>query len=661
MGEVAMRELIHRLNEYRDAYYNKSKSLVPDSEYDYLFDLLKQMEEDTGVILSNSPTQTVGYEVKSKLKKVKHDIPLLSLAKTKDVADLSKFSHENPTLLMLKYDGLTVELIYEDGELVQASTRGDGYTGEDITHNARTFTNIPLTIPYKDHLRVVGEAIIHKNDFDRINDNLPAGEETYATARNLAAGSVRLLDSKICAERNVAFMLWDVLEGLDNVDGIIADSRTSKIAYCGTLGFEPPIECYYSANVKPEQFTVDTLSLKEIALSEGIPIDGMVLKYNSFSYSKSKGSTSHHNNDGIAFKFEDEKTETTLRDIEWSIGRTGQLTPVAIFDPVELDGTMVSRASVHNLTYVKDLDLHIGDHIQIYKANQIIPQIFKNISAENRNQKQDIEYPIVCPVCGMKTIVVYVNNTATLYCNNDDCVGRKLEAFEHFVSKPAMNIDGLSGATLERFMKLGWLHDFSDIYNLNNYAPQIEKMEGFGKRSCEKLLSSIESSCNVDLDKFIVALGIPNIGKTAAKQIAKDCSFKIDNFKQRVNHHYDWTMLDDFGKIMSDSINEWFADADNLDVFEKLLEHLNFNMNEEKSVVENPFNGKIVVVTGSLQHFTRDSINAKLEELGAKAAGSVSKKTDYLICGEKAGSKLAKANELGVPVLSEEEFMRMLS
>ena len=308
---------------------------------------------------------------------------------------------------------------------------------------------------------------------------------------------------------------------------------------------------------------------------------------------------------------------------------------------------------------MKEFDLHIGDKIQIYKANAIIPQIFKNLTMEESGKRGNPSYPLKCPICGAPTDVEFVNNTETLYCSNPSCVGKQLEAFEHFVSKPAMNIDGLSEATLERFMKQGWLYDFSDIYLLNCYASEIQKMDGFGKRSCEKLLKSIENSRSIDLDHFIVALGIPNIGKTAAKQIAKDCGYKIDTFNQRINHHYDWTMLDDFGQVMSDSINEWFESVENVGLFAKLLECLHFNANEQTEAMENPFNGKTVVVTGSLQHFTRDTINSKLEELGAKSSGSVSKKTHFLIAGEKAGYKLIKAKELGIPILTEEEFMRM--
>lgn len=371
-----LKETTNKLNHYRDLYYNYNESVISDSEYDALFDRLKEMEANTGIVLSNSPTQTVGYEVCSKLTKVNHDIPLLSLGKTKDVNDLYEFLKEHPAILMLKYDGLTVELIYNNGTLVQASTRGDGYVGEDITHNAKTFKNIPINIPYKGFLRVVGEAIIHKDDFQVINDNLPKGEKPYANVRNLASGSVRQLDSGVCATRNVAFMLWDVLEGLDDI-AKNPDSRLSKFDACFGLGFAYPF-CVSNIHQKGElKISIDLM--KDNAASEGVPIDGLVMKYDSISYSKNKGGTSHHNNDGIAFKFEDETADTVLQDIEWSLGRTGQLTPVAIFDPVDLDGTVVSRASMHNLSIVRELlgKPYVGQKITVAKQNMIIPQIIK--------------------------------------------------------------------------------------------------------------------------------------------------------------------------------------------------------------------------------------------------------------------------------------------
>lgn len=654
MNSIKMKNFVETLNKYRDAYYNESQPMITDSEYDSMFDELKRMEEETGIVFSNSPTVTVGYEVKSKLQKVKHDIPLLSLDKTKEISDLVKFIQENPCIMMFKYDGLTVELIYNNGHLIQASTRGDGHIGEDITHNAKTFNNIPISIPYTGFLRVVGEAIIHESDFRTINDNLPAGEKPYANARNLVSGSVRQLNSAICAERNVSFMLWDVLEGLDDTQ---AATRMNKIYFCEEMGFMSPCIDYFD-RIDKKSLSYRIERMKNEAIERGIPIDGLVVKYDSISFSKQKGGTTHHNNDGIAFKFEDERAITTLREIKWSLGRTGQLTPVAIFDPVELEGTVISRASVHNLSYLKDFDLNIGDKIEVYKANMIIPQIFKNLSAEKRAAKIGVQYPEFCPECGQPVEVQHVNNTDTVYCVNPHCSGKRLSEFEHFVSKPAMNIDGLSEATLDRFIQNGWLNIFADIYRLDQYRAKIVKMDGFGTRSYEKLWNAIQNSRTVDFDKFLVALGIPTVGKTAAKSISKYCHGNVTEFEHLLNQDFDWSRLDDFGQITSDNIKNWFQDSINVQNYKKLLNYVKFTK-PESSTQHSEFTGKIVVVTGTLQHFTRDSITSKLEELGAKVSGSVSKKTDYLIAGEKAGSKLTKAQQLGVNILTEAEFLEM--
>ena len=669
MGEKVKRihELVKQLNEYRDAYYNRAESLVVDSEYDRLFDELKALETDTGVVLMNSPTSTVGYDVKSKLEKVSHDIPLLSLDKTKDVDELVKFMGNHKCLLMYKYDGLTVELIYNDGKLIQASTRGDGYTGEDITHNAKTFKNIPLTIPYNGFLRVVGEAIIHKHDFQKINDNLPAGEKPYANARNLAAGSVRQLDSAVCDTRNIHFMLWDVLEGLDDLPTLddlfpASDSRMTKFFACERLGFELPYVCRFEQESSAFIIQDAIEHMRDQAIEKGIPIDGMVMKYDSISYSKQKGGTSHHNNDGIAFKFEDETAETVLREIEWSMGRTGQLTPVAIFDPIELDGTIVTRASVHNLSYIKDYDLNIGDKLKVYKANMIIPQILENISATERGTKHGVQYPDACPVCGGSIRVEQVNDTESVYCDNPKCNGKKLGKFSHYVSKPAMNIDGLSEATLEKFINSGWLTDFTDLYHLNRYDKEIMRMEGFGKRSYDKLMTAIEASKSTTLTRLLISLGIPYIGKTASKAISNYCAGDPYKFIELINDDFNWMQLEDFGEVMSASLKDWFSDDDNFKLYHCIVGHLNIQIEKviTTPVADNPFNGKTVVATGSLQNFTRDGIGKKLEELGAKVGSSVSKKTDYVIAGEKAGSKLTKAKELGVPVLTETEFVAMI-
>ena len=649
-----IRELVAYLNECRDSYYNKNNSLIPDNEYDKLFDELKILESETCYILANSPTQTVGYETKSFLTKVKHSIPLLSLDKTKDVDELKKFPKGQDCLFMFKYDGLTVELIYNHGELYQASTRGDGYIGEDITHNAATFINIPKKINYNGYLKIVGEAVIYFDDFKKINESMPEGE-TYANPRNLAAGSVRQLDSSICAKRNVRWQLWDVLEGLDDVTG---NTRLEKINYLVDLGFEKPDFLTYSESVDKENLSSMVTFLQNKAKKIGMPIDGLVMKYNDIAYSKQKGGTSHHNNDGIAFKFEDEVAITTLKDIEWSLGRTGQLTPVAIFEPVELDGTVIERASVHNLSMVLKLHLHVGDKLEIYKANMIIPQILRNLS-EDKNEY--IIIPDKCPHCGESTTIETINNTQVVSCINPLCKGKELFSYEHFVSKPAMNIDGLSDATLQKFIAKDYIHSFADIYRLDRYADEIKVMDGFGERSYQRMWNAIQKSRNTTLDRVINALGIPNIGKTASKDIARFCRGDVNVFIAFAKEGYDWTQLKDFGSIMSNSIRDYFAEQINVDKFVDLLTYLNLEQQNSAEIKENPFQNKTVVVTGSLVNFTRDSINAKLEELGAKAAGSVSKKTDYLIAGEKAGSKLAKAKDLGVPVLTEEEFINLIN
>lgn len=655
------------LKRHCDLYYNFNSPEITDAEYDRLFDELKFLENKTGVTLSGSPTSTVGYDVKSKLEKVSHDIPLLSLDKTKDVDELVKFMGNHKCLLMYKYDGLTVELIYNEGNLIQASTRGDGYTGEDITHNAKTFKNIPLTIPYNGFLRVVGEAIIHKHDFQKINDNLPAGEKPYANARNLAAGSVRQLDSAVCDTRNIHFMLWDVLEGLDDLPTLddlfpASDSRMTKFFACERLGFELPYACRFEQESSAFIIQDAIEHMRDQAIEKGIPIDGMVMKYDSISYSKQKGGTSHHNNDGIAFKFEDETAETVLREIEWSMGRTGQLTPVAIFDPIELDGTIVTRASVHNLSYIKDYDLNIGDKLKVYKANMIIPQILENISATERGTKHGVQYPDACPVCGGSIRVEQVNDTESVYCDNPKCNGKKLGKFSHYVSKPAMNIDGLSEATLEKFINNGWLTDFTDLYHLNRYDKEIMRMEGFGKRSYDKLMTAIEASKSTTLARLLISLGIPYIGRTASKAISNYCAGDPYKFIELINDDFNWMQLEDFGEVMSASLKDWFSDDDNFKLYHCIVGHLNIQIEKAITtpVADNPFNGKVVVATGSLQNFTRDGIGKKLEELGAKVGSSVSKKTDYVIAGEKAGSKLTKAKELGVPVLTETEFMAMI-
>jgi len=652
-----IRKLTKYLNECRDSYYNNNESAISDKEYDELFNELSSLEKQSGWSLANSPTHNVGYEVKGKLSKVVHPIPLLSLDKTKSINEIENFAGDQECLIMLKYDGLTVELLYENGILTQASTRGDGHIGEDITHNAKTFCNIPLTIPYTGTLRLVGEAIILKKDFEAINTSITDGKQ-YANPRNLASGSVRQLDGEICASRKIHWMLWDVIEGLD---GIKRGSRFERLVYCDKkLGFEWPYLFLY----REKNDDLCTLNnyiefLRKAAHNNGIPIDGLVIKYDSIEYSRQQGGTSHHNNDAIAFKFEDETETTTLRDIEWSMGKTGQLTPVAIFDPVDLEGTEISRASLHNIGIAESLRLVIGDEIEIYKANAIIPQILRNRT--KHRIYNGISTPSNCPSCNMPTTIVLANSSKNLYCTNENCNGKLLYRFENFVSKPCMNIDGLSVSTLEKFISRGWLRSFSDLYKLDQYMDEIVKMQGFGMKSYEKMWKAIEESKTVKLENFVHALGIEGIGKSASKIISRFCCGNIKKFLELTTSHFDWSSLPDFGEVMSGNIKKWLSSEGNFNEMNKLINIMNFIVSVNKTSYDNPFSGKTVVVTGSLFLFTRASVHELLEVRGAKVSGSISKKTDYLIAGEKAGSKLSKAKQLGITVLTEKEFSILIS
>lgn len=645
-----IKDLVKQLNQYRDEYYNKNSPTVSDSQYDKLFDELKQLEEQTGFIMSNSPTQSVGFEVKSKLEKVAHSIPLLSLDKTKQTDDVLRFMGNKPCLLMLKYDGLTIEIEYNNGELIKGSTRGDGHTGEDITHNVKTFKNVPLKINYKGYLKAVGEAIIYKNDFETINNNLPIGVEKYKTPRNLVSGSVRQLDSKLCSERQVYFMPWDVLEGLDG------DSRFDKLQKLTMLGFPTNSDLFYIENGTTTDRLDEIINiLKGKADRKNIPIDGLVIKYDSIEYSKSLGGVAHHNRDGLAYKFADETVDTTLLNVEWSMGRTGTLSPVAVFQTVELDGTDVSRASLHNISIIENLKLGIGDNISVQKCNLIIPQI-----VENYTQSNSLEIPNTCPICNSKTKIEQLNDSKELICTNSNCKGKLLSKFTHFVSKAGLNIDGLSEATLEKFIDNGWLKTFSDIYDLKKYKNEIINMDRFGKKSYEKLIHAIENSRNVTLDHFIVALGIPNIGKTASKTISKFFKGSWITFENAILGGFDFTVLDDFGQIMNNSIYDWYKFVKEPNIWAGLSYKMNFTelniTSENTATTNNKFQGKTIVVTGSFENYTRDTMQVKLESIGAKVSSSVSKKTDYVMVGKDAGSKLTKARDLGIEILSENDI-----
>lgn len=654
-----IKELISKLNEHREAYYNNQSPTISDYEYDLLFDELKSLEESTGIVLSNSPTQIVGCEVKSNLEKVKHSHPMLSLDKTKSVKELQKFAGNQDCILSLKLDGLTVLLTYDKGQLVQAETRGSGEEGEIITHNAKTFENIPLYINYKGRLEVEGEAIITYEDFNNIN---AVSKTEYKNPRNLVSGSVRQLDSNIAAQRHIKFITWKVPSSIENFEN--NDSFLHRLLFVKGLGFDVvPLLTYVNGTYDEEHIDEMIEALKNIADEMGYPIDGLVMTYGNIPYGESLGCTGHHPKHSIAFKFYDEEVETTLRSIDWTMGKTGVITPTAIFDPVEIDGTMIERASVHNVSILTKLELMIGDTITVYKANQIIPQIAENLSANERHQRNNYQYtvyPSECPVCGGHTEIKQDNDSKVLICTNDNCKGKLLGKLTHFASKNAMNIEGLSEATLEKFIELGWVNSFKDIFTLNDRFTELVKLSGFGEKSVKKLLNSIEKSKNITLDRFIYALSIPLIGKSASKTISKHCNGSYDKFYQLFEECFNWTELEDFGATMALNLDgymdEWWREVNDL------ANEMTFIMPQTVNTSSIDLSGKTFVITGSLNHFTnRDEAKEKIESLGGKVAGSVSKKTSYLVTNESSGSsKYNKAIELGIPIITEEELLNMI-
>jgi len=654
-----IRELIKRLNQYRDSYYNKSVSEISDHEYDNLFDELKKLEEETNIVMSNSPTHTVGYEVKSKLKKVKHSHPMLSLDKTKLIDDLKKFAGDKDCLLMCKMDGLTVLLTYENGELIQAETRGNGEEGEIITHNAIIFENIPLHIDYKGHLETEGEAIITYDDFEKINNNLPE-DERYKNPRNLVSGSVRQLDSNIAAQRHIKFIVWKVPE---IEDGINSDNAfLFRLIFAKDLGFDiVPFYSYSNNTSDKENCEYLIENLKEQSKIKGYPIDGLVMTYNDISYGESLGKTGHHPKHSIAYKFYDDVYPTRLLDVEWTMGKTGTLTPTAVFEPVETEGTMVERASLHNLSIMKDLGIISKyQEIGVYKANMIIPQVDYAKKVDNVTVEEEIKIPKICPICGAKTQVVKDNDTEVLICTNPNCTGKLLGKLSHFVSKNAINIYGLSEQTLQKFVDLGWLNSFQDIYHLSEHKEEMYKLDGFGKKSVDKLLDSIEKSRNTSLDRFIYGLCIPMIGKTASKDIANHFNYDYETFRQYgIVTHYKG--INGFGDSMNDSIHNYLRNSHMM--VEMLADEFEFAKVEKTSSNINLLN-KTFVITGSLNHYkNRDELVSVIEGLGGKVSGSVSSKTSYLINNyiTSTSGKNKKANDLGIPIISEEEFIKMIS
>ena len=608
---------------------------MSDAEYDLLFDELKNLEETTGFIMTNSPTQNVGYTAVSKLRKVKHDHPMLSLAKTTNIKEMEKFIDGKQIVTMLKEDGLTCSLCYENGKLVSAETRGNGEIGEDIYHNALTFMNLPQTISHSGRLVIDGEIIILNSDFEEINSTLPE-EEKFKNPRNLASGSVRQLNSEIAAQRKLRFIAWKLVDGYDN------NSFAKRLDYLEELGFE----------VVPRLYAFDDRSitfLKIIADKYGMPIDGLVVAYDDIKYSESLGATSHHLKSSFAFKFKAETAETILRDIEWNTSRNGVVSPTAIFDPVEIGGSTISRATLHNLSYIKNLELGIFDTIEIAKMNEVIPKVINNLTRTNSYKR-----PLLCKSCGAELEVHKENGSETLHCPNEECPARMLDKFVHFVSKDGMDIQGLSEASLEKFISNGWIKKFSDIYRLGQYRKEIITLDGFGEKSFDRLWQSIQDSRNTTMAKFICALGIPLVGKNTAKEVAKYC--QINEFGEL---DIDMSDTSVFTPSIIAGLQTFGWKRENQMEISALIYELNI-ANEQKEIVNSPLTGKTIVVTGALNYYTRTTIQEELERLGAKMGGSVSKKTDYLLTNEQSGSsKYKKAVELGIKIINEEEFEKM--
>lgn len=642
-----MKELGKKLREASRAYYQEDREIMPNVEYDALYDELSALEEETGIVLADSPTVNVGYEALDQLPKEEHERPMLSLDKTKDREALREFVGEHPTLLSWKLDGLTIVLTYENGELVKAVTRGNGIVGEVITNNARVFKNIPLKISFRGRLVLRGEAIITYSDFEKINETIGDADAKYKNPRNLCSGSVRQLNNEITAKRNVRFYAFSLVsaEGVD-----FQNSREVQFQWLNAQGFDV---------VEYRKVTADTLDevmdyFAEAVTKNDFPSDGLVALYDNIAYGESLGTTAKFPRNAMAFKWADEMRDTKLLEIEWSPSRTGLINPVAVFEPVELEGTTVSRASVHNISIMKELKLGIGDTIRVYKANMIIPQI-----AENLTGSSNAPVPHICPACGQETVVKKENDVECLFCVNPGCPAKKIKSFGLFTSRDAMNIDGLSEATLEKFIARGFIHDFGDIFEISRYRDEIVEMEGFGQKSYDNLIESLERAKETTLPRVIYSLGIANIGLANAKVICR--YFNNDLEKIRHASLEEISEIDTIGPVIAGNLVSYFQDEENNRRLDHLMSFL--HIQDEGPKQEQIFAGMNFVITGSLVHFgNRSEAKELIESLGGKVTGSVTKKTNYLINNDiqSSSSKNKKARELGIPILSEEDFLNLV-
>ena len=640
-----IKDLVELLNKANKAYYQEANEIMTNFEYDKLYDELVGLEKETGMVLSNSPTVNVGYQVVSQLPKEQHNSPMLSLDKTKEVGALADFAGDRKCLLSWKMDGLTVVLTYENGELVKAVTRGNGLVGEVITNNAKTFKNIPISIPYKGRLTLRGEAIIKYSDFEQINREIEDADSKYKNPRNLCSGSVRQLNSQVTAERNVNFVAFALINA-DDVD--FGNSIEQQYKWMESQGFQVVEYRVVTRNSMEDAVKYFAGKIQ----TYDYPSDGLVLMFDDIEYGLSLGTTAKFPRNGIAFKWEDEQAETTLKYIEWSPSRTGLINPVAVFEPVELEGTTVSRASVHNISIMEELELGSGDRIKVYKANMIIPQISENLTKSGID-----DLPKECPVCGHATVVKAENGIKTLYCPNSQCPAKHVKLFTLFVSRNGMNIDGLSEETLEKFIDAGYIKEFADIFHLDRYYEEIVATPGFGQKSYDNLMDSVEKARNVELSALIYSLGIPNIGSANAKLICK--AFNNDIEKIRNASVEELIEIDGIGEIMAEKFCQYFADEDNIKKLDNLLKEVNIAEPEENTTPQN-MDGLTFVITGSVEHFAnRNELKSYIEKHGGKVTGSVSAKTNYLINNDamSASSKNKKAKQLGVEIVTEEVFL----
>lgn len=633
-----IKNLTAELLQYCHEYYNLDRPTISDTEYDKKFDELKSLEDETGFWLANSPTRKVQGQVLDCFTKVKHSKPMLSAAKTKDVNEIKRFIGNQPFYCSYKLDGLTLVVRYENGEFVQAVTRGNGEIGEDVTAQARMITNLPMHIYYKDKLELRGECVISWKNFHKINESL---DEPYSHPRNLAAGSLRQLDTNITKQRNLSYVVFEC------VSDALFDSKWDELGYLDYLGFETVGRCTGNIDdcaegMQPEWYQY--------------PCDGLIFEMCMKSYSKTLPVTAHHESCRMALKWADEMYETTLRDIEWNTTRTGIIAPVAIFDEIDLDGALTTRATLHNLSIIEQLELGIGDTITVYRSNMVIPKIDDNLTRSNT-----LKIPTVCPCCGQPTEIKYTDNSKVLMCTNPDCAAKKIAQFTHFVSRKAMNIQGLSEKTLELLISHGFLHNYKDIYHLKDHRDKLILLDGLGEKSVDKLLDSIEKSRKVTLDRFITALGIPNIGSSAAKAISKQFNGNHYDFVQALANGYDFSQIDDFGEITNKSLHDWWDSKDPM--IELLPVEMNFIVENDVSF-SHSLDGKSFCITGSLTHYqNRNALVKAIEDNGGKYVSGVSKKTDYLINNDTTSTsgKNKKAVELNIPIISEDDFLKMLS